>query len=224
MLAALGFTTTGILFGIFAYRLRVLQQKQNLSVINNFAAAYILLGLAFLIWGAVSIVGDLDLLALSVIAGDALLLAATILMSNILFAKHRRKHLFVYGLAAAGVSLFLVRAFFFYPMPFMTDGILFFNSQRLVSFTITFAFLMIWLPVNLRMATMLTQKTPSLAKLYSYMYTTATLAAVIFILAKAPMTVALSFTAISVSFLMLIISNEFLITMKGAHGRQRTES
>ncbi|HSW37777.1 MAG TPA: hypothetical protein VLG37_05440 [Candidatus Saccharimonadales bacterium] len=101
----------------------------------------------------------------------------------------------------------------------MTDGILFFNSQRLVSFTLTAVFLLIWLPVNLRIAQMMTGNLQSQTLIYKLLYTTATLSAAIFLLAKTPLAVSLSFTAISVSFLSLVVSNFYAERMGVGHAR-----
>ncbi len=220
MLATLGFTVTGILFMLFALKVKPLADQKSKQIFNRYALAYMLLAVAFVLWGLASVNGTREVLALSVVIGDILLLAATILMIDILFANNPRKNLWLYGAAVTGAGLLIVRTVFFYPEPFMVDEILYFNSQRLVSFTIASVFLLIWLPVNLQIAHLLTRKAQSLASTYTLLYTAASLSAVIFLLSKAPLTLALSFTAISVSVVGLIISNEYLKALRVAnHGK-----
>jgi hypothetical protein len=225
MLAAFGFGVTSILFIIFALSIRELSDSKLKATLNSYSDAYLLVALAFIIWCLASIDGDRDLLAVSVVIGDTLLLAATLLIVNILFDASTRRKWWLYGAALAGISALVIRTVFFYPKPYMRDHVLFFNSQRAVSFTIAATFMLIWWPVNLQMARIVTRKARSLTTAYTALYAVATLSAVIFLLSKTPLSVSLSFSALSISFLGLAVSCKYvkLIEEKG-HGRRSAKS
>jgi hypothetical protein len=219
MLATFGFGITGILFFIFGLSIETMGSAKLKPIFRTYAQAYILVSYAFILWSFASSTDSSRLLAFSVVIGDILLAVASILMLSILLNNNPNKKAWLYVAGLIIVSLLVVRTGFFYPKPYMTDGILFFNSQRLVSFTIASTFLLVWLPANLYMSDMVTHKVQSLRYLYTFVYTAATLSAVIFLLAKAPLTVVLSFTAISISFLLLIISTRYVKSLEvAAHG------
>jgi hypothetical protein len=104
----------------------------------------------------------------------------------------------------------------------MRNHVLFFNSQRAVSFTIAATFLLIWWPVNLQIARLVTRKVQSLATTYTALYAVATLSAVIFLLSKTPLSVSLSFSALSVSFLALVISCKYVKLIEEKADGKRT--
>jgi hypothetical protein len=219
MLATIGFGVSSILFFIFAMSVELLSTKKSQKILRIYAQAYMFVSYAFIFWALASAVNSSRLLAFSVVVGDILLAAATFLMLNILLANKANKKSILYVSALVLASLLIVRVVYFYPEPYMTNGVLFFNSQRFVSFTIAFTFLFIWFPVNLQISDLLTYRAQQLKTAYTYLFTAATLSAVIFLLAKAPLTVVMSFTAISISFLMLIISSRYIrILEKHTHG------
>jgi hypothetical protein len=100
-------------------------------------------------------------------------------MLNVLLANNANKKSILYVSALVLASLLIVRVVYFYPEPYMTNGVLFFNSQRFVSFTIAFTFLFIWFPVNLQISDLLTYRAQQLKTAYTYLFTAATLSAVI---------------------------------------------
>jgi hypothetical protein len=210
MLATFGFGITGILFFLFALDIEALPFNKFMQTLRVYAQAYFLVAYAFILWSFASYINSSRFLAFSVVVGDILLAAATLLMLNILLGNKPNKKVLIYSAISVAVILLFVRVVYFYPTPYMIDQVLFFNSQRLVSFTIASAFLFIWFPVNLHMSDIVSQKVPSMRRLYTFLYTAATLSAVIFLLSKAPLTLVLSFTAISISFLMLIISSRYI--------------
>jgi hypothetical protein len=219
MLATVGFGVSSVLFFIFAMSVELLSTKKSQKILRIYAQAYMFVSYAFIFWALASAVNSSRLLAFSVVVGDILLAAATFLMLNVLLANNANKKSILYVSALVLASLLIVRVVYFYPEPYMTNGVLFFNSQRFVSFTIAFTFLFIWFPVNLQISDLLTYRAQQLKTAYTYLFTAATLSAVIFLLAKAPLTVVMSFTAISISFLMLIISSRYIrILEKHAHG------
>jgi hypothetical protein len=222
MLAVLGFGFTGILFIFFALSIGELSDKVLKDTFKAYSRAYLLVAVAFIIWCLASIRGDKDILALSVVVGDALLLIATLLIISILFDASPHRKLWLYGAALTGTAALVIRTVFFYPEPFMRNHVLFFNSQRAVSFTIAATFLLIWWPVNLQIARLVTRKVQSLATTYTALYAVATLSAVIFLLAKTPLSVSLSFSALSVSFLALVISCKYVKLIEGKADGKRT--
>jgi hypothetical protein len=212
MLAVLGFNVTGLLFYLFAVTITSSSHKRTNRLIELYQYGYMFLSLTFFGYGIASVLQSPGALSLSVIIGNILLLAATLLMLAILFDGHKYKSVVLYGSAFLGAAMILVRIFYFYPEPYLEDSMLFFNSQRFISFLLSAIFLLIWLPVNLRISHHLSLRTKSedLSRLYVYVYATATFSAVIFLLAKKPVTLILSFVAISTSFLMLTASNLYI--------------
>ncbi len=219
MLATLGFTVTGLCFGIFAYTFnRLVAHKINLKL-SQFSYAYYALALAILTWAVAAAIGGDELLKRSVIVGDGFLLIGTLCMLDVWLGKQRRAWLGLAGLAAA--SLLYVRAVYYSPTPYLRGGILIFNTQTVVAIALGLLFALIWLPVNLRVAKLVTTKLrhKDINNVYSAIYITATAAVLIFLAARRTVTVILSFAAIGVCFVMLIGSNILLSKIAGAkHG------
>ena len=223
MLATVGFGVTGILFIVFALTIRSLAGTKLKRILDRYALAYVLVACAFIFWSIASASGTHGILGFSVVVGDILLFIATLLLAGILLEGNANRKRWLYGAAIIGIALLVVRTVFFYPEPYMVNQVLFFISQRLVSFTLSSVFLFIWLPANLQIAHLVTRKAQSIASIYKFLYAAATLSAVIFLLSKAPLTLVLSFTAISLSFLLLIISSKYIkVIEEGRHGEQRS--
>jgi len=219
MLATIGFGITAILFFVFAATLRAWAKSDHIKVFGLYAQAYVLVAGAFILWSICSAIGNKDYLALSVVIGDIILLIATLLIATILFTGTTQQRLWLWGLGVAGVVAIAIRTIYFYPQPYMTHGVLFFNSQRAVSFTLSAAFLLIWLPVNLQVARLLTTKLPSHEQLLRILFAMATLSTVIFLLSKTPLALSLSFSAISASFLVLILATHYIKLVEASrHG------
>lgn len=220
MLATLGFTITGLCFGIFAYTFDSLVVHKASLKLNTFSYGYYSLALAFLIWGVASAIGGNDLLKNAVIVGDGLLLIGTLFMLDVWLGKERRAWL---GLAAAiAIALLYIRVNHYSPSPYMRGGILIFNTQAIVAIALGLIIALVWLPVNVRVAKLVTQKVgqSDIAFIYSAIYTTATIAALIFLVARRTIVVVLSFIAIGVCFAMLIKSNILVAKLtKGSHGK-----
>lgn len=220
MLATLGFTITGLCFGVFAYTFKSLVISKTDLKLNQFSYAYYSLGLALLSWGIAAGIGGDDVLKNSVIVGNGFLLLGSLFMLDIWLGKKNRILLGLAALVAAG--LLYVRASQFAPVPYMQDGILIFNTQTAVAAAIAVMFVVIWLPVNLRVAKAVTQaiKQNDITSVYSSIYIAATVAALVFLAAKRTVTVVLSFVAIGVCFLMLIRSNMLVAKIaEKSHGK-----
>ncbi len=207
MLGVLGFSITGILFFIFSGTLFSKNAKQQL-ILNDYRRAYSLLGGTFLIYAIGCLSGKPRALSLTILIGNALLLVATLFVLNILLINNKYRVHAWYALTYVGIIMIFTRILYFYPKPYMQDRMLYFNSQRFVSFMLSAAFLLVWLPVNLRIARMLTHGMgQNIPKIYALLYYVATFSAIIFMLSKRPLTLVLSFVALSLSFVLLITSN-----------------
>jgi len=207
MLATLGFITTGICFGIFAYTFNTLVVSKAKLKLSQFSYAYYSLGLGLLTWGIAAAIGGSDTLRLSVIIGNGFLLLGTLFMLDVWIPKKHKVWLWAASLVA--IALLYVRAVYYSPTPYMRDGILIFNTQTIVAIAIGLIFALIWLPVNLRVAKMITHKIKqdNINTIYSGIYAAVTVAALIFLAARRTIVVILSFSAIIICFVMLIWSN-----------------
>jgi hypothetical protein len=210
MLGVLGFSVTAVLFFIFSYTIRTKNKKQQL-VLRDYRRAYFLLGVTFYTYALGCISGTHRSLSLAILIGNVLLLAATINMMNILLLTNRYRVHALYATTYTGIIMIITRILYFYPTPYMQDRMLIFNSQRFVSFMLSASFLLVWLPVNLRIARMVTHGLgKDMNRIYAFLYYVATFSAIIFMLSKRPVTLVLSFVALSLSFLLLITSNSLI--------------
>ncbi len=207
MLATLGFTITGLCFIIFAYTFNSLVIRKTNLKLSQFSYAYYSLALAFITWGVAAAIGGNDLLRRSIIVGNGFLLLSTLFMLDVWLGKKNRLWLWLAALVAIG--LLYVRAVHYSPTPYMRGGILIFNTQTIVAIVLGLIFALIWLPVNLRVAKLITHKIgqENITSTYSAIYVAVTIAALIFLAARRTITVVLSFVAIGVCFVMLIWSN-----------------
>lgn len=221
MLAILGFSTTATLFLIYVLTLGSGYSDRAKHTLQKYKFAFVLMAATFYGYAIACNIGTDRALSASVLIGNFLMLLASMLVLDILLSGKSYRRVLVVLFGFAGLVLIIVRARFFFPTPYLEDSILVFNSQRFVSFTLSAVFLGIWLPVSLHVSHLITMKAPNdLRKLAAYLYVGATLSAVIFLLAKAPITLALSFIVLSLSFLLMIILNAFLKSMKGhKHGK-----
>lgn len=220
MLATLGFTITGICFGIFAYTFSSLVINKTDLKLSQFSYAYYSLALALLTWGVAAAIGGDDLLRRSVIVGNAFLLLGTLFMLSVWLGKNNRVWLWL--AAIISVALLYIRANHYSPTPYMRDSILIFNTQTIVAIVLAAIFALIWLPVNLRVAKLITHKVgqDSITSMYSAVYVAATIAALIFLAARRTITVVLSFVAIGICFAMLIRSNMLIAKLtESRHGK-----
>ena len=191
MLATLGFIITGVCFAAFAYTFKTKVIDKTKLPLHQFSYAYYCLALALITWGIAAAIGGETLLMNSVIIGNAFLLLGTLFMLEIWLGKEKLNWLLVFGLI--GAVLMVLRFEYYPPAPYMQDGILIFNTQTAVALVLGAIFLLIWLPVNLRVAKLVTHaiRQDSIASIYSYIYIAATLSALIFIASRRVLTVVL---------------------------------
>ncbi len=207
-LAFIGFTIAGIIFGVYAFTFYSFTKNKLPGYLNGYASTYALLALAFLIWGVISLVGDQNLLQWSVLFGNALLLAATTLLAAVLLKSKNKATILAIGFLLSAVLVWL-RMTYYPPMPSIVNGILVFNTQAPVAIMLGAIFALIWLPANLSVAKLVSSKIPmpEMSFLYSFIYVASTFSAVLFISSDTIPLILLSFTALTLCFAMLLMSN-----------------
>ena len=223
MLATIGFITAGLCFWAFAYTFDSLVAHKAKLKLSQFSYAYYSLGLALFTWGMAAAVNKPDFLKHAVLVGDGYLLLGTVFMLDIWFGKkNRRPWLGLAVLLAA--ALLYVRAVHFPPAPYMHNGILIFNTQRVVAAVLGLIFAGIWLPVSLRVAKLVTHKIgqDSITQTYSGIYVAATASALFFLIVRRTATVILSFVALGICFALLVFSNVLVAKLtETKHGRRK---
>ncbi len=222
MLASVGFITTALFFGIFAFTFDHLALKNIRLKLTGFSFAYYSLAAAFLIWGIAAAMQDQYFLSVSVLIGNALLLIGTLCMANLLI-KSNRTLLLLIG-SGIGAILLLARITYFFPEPSVRDGILFFNTQTPVALLLGALIVFIWLPANVYVAKKIahTVKQDNIASIYAWIYGVATLASLIFLSARRTVTIILSFVALGMCFVVLIVSNVGIRFIKEHNDKPRS--
>ncbi len=209
-LAAIGFTTTGLLFAVFAYSFYSLTNTKVQAILKSFSYSYFSLSLAFICWGLAALANNQNILNLSVLGGNVLLLLTTFFLSNILLPRDKKyKILGLTGVIFLSLLFLWWRITYFPPHPLIVNGILLFNTQPPVALTLSLIILSIWLPANIKTAFLISEKIKidGFSYIYSSVYVMATVAAIIFISARTIPVLILSFVGILVCFAMLVFSN-----------------
>lgn len=207
MLATIAFFTAAILLLLFAYTFNNLVIKDGHKELRPFALAYLLVALAFLMWGIVSLNSETTLLPRTVIAGDTLLLAASLCAMSTYLTRYKGAVLGISVLVAA--ALMYIRIKRYYPHPFFDDGVLFFNVQRPIAVILSAIVVIAWLPACMKAARIITAKAglQHYYQFYVSTYALAIISAVLFIEARRRNIVIASFTLFDVSVLLMLISN-----------------
>jgi len=208
-LATVGFFSAGLFFAVYAYTFHALTLKKIPGVLRNFAYAYFSLAAAFMLWGIACFIGTQSFLNLSLLIGNGLLLLSTFFLLSFYFADHKAKNVVRIGCVVLAALFLWWRMTYFPPEPMLVNGILIFNTQQPVAIVLSLIILLVWLPTNIKVARLVTEKIKSegISFTYSSIYVIATLAALLFIAVKTiPMIIA-SFSAIVICFIILIASN-----------------
>jgi len=223
MLATLGFLITGVFFGVFATTFLALVARGSKLQLKQFGYAYYMLGLAFLGYGLASAVGSQGWLEASVLAGNVFLLAGTLCMLDLVLPQ-RQRLFWRLALVTIGAALLYMRVTLYPPDPYILKGVLIFNSQAPVAITLGLLFVGVWLPINIRVARQVVRavKQESIEMVYSWLYTLATVSALLFLAARRTTTVVLSFIAISICFALLILSNVVVKSLGEHRGKRRS--
>jgi hypothetical protein len=207
MLGAWGFLLAALCFGIFALTFQTMVVDKTKLKLSSFSYAYYFMAVALAVWSVAAANGDSHFLKTAVLIGDGLLLAGSVFMLYVLIGDKNRTFVWL-SVVLAAVLLF-VRAKYYSPAPFMSGGILEFNSQTPVALALGAIFAAVWLPANISTAKQVAHaiRHDEISSYYIYIYTAATISALLFLAAKRVLAVVLSFAAIGVCFLMLIASN-----------------
>lgn len=223
MLAAIGFITTGILVTVFADTFDRHVAKPYKLHIWQFSAAYYSLALALMIWGVASLTQDSQILRFAVLAGDGWILAGSVLLLSLVNYRKYYYELLLVEVSLA-ITLLCTRAVFYSPAPVVRDGLLYFNTQRPAAIAIGALFALVWLPVNVLVAKLVTDraKLTGLNQLYTSLYVGAVLAALFFLGARRAAAVVVSFSGVALMFLLLIFSN--LVVRKGNRKQEKAHA
>lgn len=220
MYAMLGFGVAGILFLIFALSFNNKVVKGLKLDLSSFVYAYACLAAAFFGWAMAPVFGSQEILVTSLIVGNALFLLGTIFMLRVIVSKKIR-HMVVNIAGLIAASLFAIRIFATHTDPYMDHGVLVFNSSQIVSVTLALLVVAIWLPANISVAkkVVAATKMPDLGPTYTMLYIFAALSSVIFLAARKPLVIALSFTMLIAVYVALIWSNYIAKYAKESHGK-----
>lgn len=208
MLATIGFTAAAVIFMVYGYSLSYIKDRVNRYNLFYFSIAYGLLGLACLIWALGALVGTDASLAVCVFVGNLAVLAATAAIINSVICD-RYRLLISLLIMIAGIGLLAIRTLFMPAEPFLKDGVLVFNSQLLVALILAIIFVAIWMPINLKVSRAITSniKTIPLKTMGEMIFIIASFSVVSFIIARKPITVALSFAILCCAFIPLTFIN-----------------
>ena len=207
-LAFIGFSIAGVIFAIYAYTFYSLAGTKLPVFLKNYAFAYFALALAFLIWAFAAL--NNSFLVNSVIIGNILLLMGSIFLLNVLFNNNKNIKIFSVFLGIVLSLIFVwVRINYYQPVPFMEDGVLIFNTQKVISIILSLIFIFIWLPANLVVAKKVTANVSidGMTYAYSFVYGISTIATILFITFKTIPMVIISFVTLGICFVMLLYSN-----------------
>jgi hypothetical protein len=210
-LAFVGFFIAGVVFMVYASSFYSLAGKKLPVFLRSYALAYFCLGLAFLIWAFAAI--NTGFLNSSVMVGDVLLLLGSIFLLAVLFNQNKNLKIFsvVMGIILAAVFIWL-RMTYYLPMPLMSNGILVFNTQKVITVILSLIFILIWLPTNILVGKKVGANIPieGISFVYSFIYGVSTIAAIFFISFKTVPMVVISFVTLGICFIMLLYSNYVL--------------
>jgi hypothetical protein len=213
MIGPLGFYAAALLFGLYGYSVKIERTKDGPAGIlrlSSFRYAYYMLALACAIWATSTLLGkdDPSMLSDGVIFGNAALLAGTVsIIDTILPKKHRQTLLLVLGGSLA--ALLFARAMFLPPQAYVQNGILVFNSPTILTIAFSVLFVGIWLPINLLVSRHVTKKIAvlPLKTISAISFVIATMGVLVFLAARRPTGLALSFAVICCAFASLAATN-----------------
>lgn len=214
--ATLGFTIAGILFLVHSLSFIKLPNDILKKELRFYSFAYLPLSLTFIIWGLLTYFNT-TLLAPSIIVGNALLLVSTLIMLLFLFSKKSRSvkiFVFIIGLLLSVIFIWW-RINYFFPTPYMLNGILLLDTQRPVSILWALIFIIIWFPACIKAAKIISKNIlrPELNYVYSFIYIISTLSAILFISAQTPTLAVITFVMLFLSFSMSLYSNFMIKTL-----------
>lgn len=213
MLASFGFLLTAIVLFLFAFTFDKVVKKDDRNL-RSFGFAYLLIGVAFLMWGFLGLANAQSSLAHSVLIGDVLIFAATTAALLILVPK-KWQHIMVLSAATCTLIIMFIRIKYFYPDPFILNGILYFNIQHPIAILISVVVLG-WLPACMKAARIITDRKnlPHYYPFYLSAYIITIITAALFIQAQRRLVIIESFIAFGLSVLVLLLSNLTALSIK----------
>jgi hypothetical protein len=208
MLAILGFIVATIIFVVYGYSVSHITIRVKAINFKYFGGAYSLLGLACIVWALGSLINNPTALSVSVLVSDFILLAATMAIINSVLSNKNRALINIL-IAIGGTSLLVIRNILAPPDPYIKAGVLVFNSQITVAIILAIVFVVIWMPINLKVARSITShlKRLPLQSISELIFVIASFSVVTFIMARRPITVALAFVILCCAFIPLIFIN-----------------
>ena len=219
MLGTLGFCAAALAFLAYAYSSGKIANKPQFAI-KSYRLAYMAAGIASLIWAVGTLAGNSTLEAF-VLAGDAFIMAATVLLlRTVVPAKDA-------NLASGAVAIVLAGALFWRAVdsgadPVLRDNILVFNTPRPFAAFLAIVLLLIWVRANVcfyRKVVASTLKSDVLRYSYFIPNIMAFLGISSFLFAERSLTIVLGFATVIVAFLILTGFNYAVVSAvrKGAH-------
>jgi hypothetical protein len=225
MLASLGFISAAVLFGIFSWTFKSIVIKKTGLKLDQFAYAFGFVGAAFLVWGLACAFGSVTAIQKSVIVGDELLLAATVLLIDLAFRSNRYRSAIVVGSSIGALGLIWLRTMHYFPQASLSGGILYFNTQRPVELLLSALIVLVWLPICLVVAGQVASRVTidKISTLFATAYVAVLFIALIFIEAKRRSVIIATFLGLLICFALLLSTN-FIVKYGLEEGRGRKKS
>lgn len=209
MLAALGFGVVGTFLAIFALTFEFMVVRKTRLYASEFALAYGFLAIAFWVWAIAAAFNNIGYLQVSVILGDALILAASLTLLDLLLHLSKYRSLWLFVATAICLYLLLERMSLYPPSAYMDGGILIFNGQTAVNVILGLIVAGIWLPVSVMIGRELAVeiRQSHLWVMFAGIYACGMVGALLFASAHRLPLVICAFVVLGLSFIMLITSN-----------------
>ncbi|GEM_PF-2175577 len=218
MLGFIGFLIAASIIGWFAisfYRsFGELAFRQRMY----FTIAFLMLGLALLVWGMAPLIHDPVSIPMIVFMGDVLLLVGTGFLLEAQFRKF--SILSVVAVTLAGAAILGARAFIMEPAATVQDGILHFNLEGAPRMIVLAILAFVWMPMGTRITQMavLTKGLPQFGGVIALAFIISLICAAVFIGARQTPMIIGSFAALAFSFLILsfipLLINRYGILMR----------
>lgn len=203
MLGFIGFLIAAIIIGWFAVSFYRSFAELAFRQRTYFTVAFMLLGVALLVWGMAPLLDDAESTAMIVFIGDVLLLIGTGFLLEAQFSRFSLLSVIVMSLA--GSALIGARAFIFEPAATVQNGILHFNLEGEPRIMLLALLAFIWVPLGTRI-TQLAVQSKGLVQfggVIALAFIISLVCAAVFIGARQEVMIIASFTALAFSFLIL---------------------
>jgi len=214
MLGTVGFVAAAIAFSLYGFSSFKLAEGTNYKR-ADYLIAYVITATACLTW-AISIQVAGNLLGW-VIAGDVLLLVASVFMLNsFMTRKLTLPYLLVAGAIISG--LLYLRLTSTVSDPVIRSNVLIFNTPRLFGSLLSLALLVIWVRANMRyFDTVVSPRLALLRPSYYSLNLFGFVSVVAFLMARKDITIIIAFTILVTSFVFLTILNYYVKSTLNPH-------